>query len=124
LDKLQSRLEFAVRGPYSKVRPEAFAMQSLFISSADMLSVSYDLPDDVFGPGEVKPTRPKKKVVAKKRAHETSDIEVMSLPSSQHLSRQWGFFSDFDDTNGLCRWRYRVLLTKRPVGVGSPSECE
>ena len=63
-------------------------MQSLFISSADMLSVSYDLPDDVFGPGEVKPTRPKKKVVAKKRAHETSDIEVMSLPSSQHLSRQ------------------------------------
>ncbi len=53
-----------------------------------MLSVSYDLPDDVFGPGEVKPTRPKKKVVAKKRAHETSDIEVMSLPSSQHLSRQ------------------------------------
>lgn len=45
-----------------------------------MVSISYDLPNDVFGPGELKPTRPKKKVPTKKRVHETGDIEVMFLP--------------------------------------------
>lgn len=88
LDKLQPGLKFTIRGTYSQVRPEAFAMQVLLKSAADLLIVSYDLPDDVFEPGEVKPTRPKKKVVTKKRVHETSDIEVMSLPSSQYLDRR------------------------------------
>ncbi len=37
---------------------------------------SYDLPDDVFGPGEVKPTRPKKKTANKKRNADASGAEV------------------------------------------------
>ena len=43
---------------------------------------SYDLPDDVFEPGEVRPTRPKKKVIkkvdsaSKKRSFDASEIEV------------------------------------------------
>lgn len=41
---------------------------------------SYDLPDDVFGPGEVKPTRPKKKTANKKRNVDTNGAEVRSLP--------------------------------------------
>lgn len=55
-------------------------MHSLHGRTADVKSISYDLPDDVFGEGEVKPTRPKKKAPTKKRVHETGDIEVMFLP--------------------------------------------
>ena len=37
---------------------------------------SYDLPDDVFGPGEIKPTRPRKKTANKKRPVDASGLEV------------------------------------------------
>jgi len=39
---------------------------------------SYDLPDDVFEPGETKPTRPKKKPIVRKRSLEQ---EVCPDPS-------------------------------------------
>ena len=38
------------------------------------------MPDDVFGPGEVKPTRPKKKTANKKRNVDANGVEVRSLP--------------------------------------------
>lgn len=54
---------------------------STFITScANLIISSYDLPDDVFGPGEVKPTRPKKKTANKKRNVDVSGVEVRSLP--------------------------------------------
>lgn len=46
---------------------------------ANPIIYSYDLPDDVFGPGEVKPTRPKKKTTNKKRNVDASGAEVRSL---------------------------------------------
>lgn len=46
---------------------------------------SYDLPADVFEPGEIRPTRPKKLVKktessVKKRSFETSQLEVSLAP--------------------------------------------
>lgn len=45
--------------------------------------LSYNLPDDVFAPGEIKPSRPRKKSItkktdpsAKKRRLESSGVEV------------------------------------------------
>ena len=53
---------------------------ALFPQSNSVLR-SYDLPADVFEPGEVKPTRPKKilkkaESSIKKRNFETSELEV------------------------------------------------
>lgn len=53
---------------------------AFIIFHADLIVSSYDLPDDVFGPGEVKPTRPKKKTANKKRNVDASGVEVRSLP--------------------------------------------
>lgn len=44
-----------------------------------MGNASYDLPDDVFTPGEAKPTRPKKKV-SKKRDLDAMEV-CLRLPS-------------------------------------------
>lgn len=47
---------------------------------------SYDLPGDVFEPGETRPIRPKKRVIkkvdgaAKKRSFDASELEVHSPP--------------------------------------------
>ena len=49
---------------------------TFIISCANLIIASYDLPDDVFGPGEVKPTRPKKKTANKKRNVDASGVEV------------------------------------------------
>ena len=53
---------------------------TFIIFCANLIIFSYDLPDDVFGPGEVKPTRPKKKSANKKRNVDASGAEVRSLP--------------------------------------------
>ena len=53
---------------------------AFIILYADLIMSSYDLPDDVFGPGEVKPTRPKKKTANKKRNADATGVEVCSLP--------------------------------------------
>ena len=53
---------------------------AFIIFYADLIMSSYDLPDDVFGPGEVKPTRPKKKTANKKRNADANGVEVRSLP--------------------------------------------
>lgn len=52
-----------------------------------MQTYSYDLPLDVFGPGETKPVRPKKKnarhaeLGGVKRTYDTSGVEVcVSIP--------------------------------------------
>lgn len=52
-----------------------------------MRSYSYDLPPDVFGPGETKPIRPKKRnpknaeLGGVKRAYDISGVEVcVSIP--------------------------------------------
>lgn len=79
-----------------------------------MIFASYDLPDDVFVPGEVKPTRPKKKVVTKKRNLDASGTEVeFLLVSLCYLRRQRG---DKALVNGSATdtWfsRCRLLLTK------------
>ncbi len=124
LDELQPGLELAIRGAYSKVSPQSFEVHLLLKRTANLVCASYDLPNDVFGPGEVQPTRPKRKAVTKKRVHETGDAEVMSLPSPQCWSRRWAYIADFHDTNRLCQWRCWVSLTKRPIGVGRTSKRE
>ncbi|EZF32094.1 hypothetical protein H109_07617 [Trichophyton interdigitale MR816] len=56
---------------------------------------NYDLPDDVFQPGEVRPTRPKKKVVKKveqtvsqKRNIDAVDgQEISESASKRHVSQ-------------------------------------
>lgn len=48
--------------------------------TTDLGHCSYDLPDDVFLPGETKPTRPKKKS-NKKRDLDAMEVRVL-LPSS------------------------------------------
>jgi hypothetical protein len=56
---------------------------------------SYDLPDDLFSEGDVKPTRPPKKktvnAVTKKRAA----TEVCNVPASaMHIYEVWRVFID------------------------------
>ena len=78
--ELQSRSEFSVYCPYSKVRPKAICrFSSLCHWTTDLGHCSYDLPDDVFLPGEAKPTRPKKKA-SKKRDLDAMEVRVL-LPS-------------------------------------------
>ena len=60
----------------------------------------------MFGPGEVKPTRPKNKVANKKRKADTSGAEVRSLPP---LKKQ--FIKDEQE-------RHSTLLTKLAVMLG------
>ena len=53
---------------------------------------SYDLPVDVFEAGDVRPTRPKKKVVkveptAKKRSFDTSEMEVCNAVNLLYRKR-------------------------------------
>ena len=50
----------------------------MLFRTTDLGYTSYDLPDDVFGPGEIKPTRPKKKIT-KKRNLDASGVEVCCL---------------------------------------------
>ena len=71
---LQSRSEFSVHSPYSKVRPGASCLSQSFCHwTTDLSRTSYDLPDDVFTPGEIKPTRPKKKA-GKKRDFDAMEV--------------------------------------------------
>lgn len=49
---------------------------------------SYDLPDDVFQPGETKPARPKKKVVKKIVKRSFEEVEVANPNSSTHDPRR------------------------------------
>ena len=59
------------------------------------MNTSHDLPPDVFTPGEVRPEKPKKKTVIKKRPLDSSNAEVCyserlrdSLPGSTSLGFQ------------------------------------
>ena len=63
LAELQPRAELPKYCTYTEVS------MSLYTPSVctDETLHSYDLPADVFGPGEPRPTRPKKKAIAKKR---------------------------------------------------------
>ena len=79
LAELQTRSEFPVHCPYPKVSFGANNYSTFIISCANLIIYSYDLPDDVFGPGEVKPTRPKKKTANKKRHVDANGAEVRSL---------------------------------------------
>ncbi len=84
----------------------AHSCSTLNIFHANLIISSYDLPDDVFGPGEVKPTRPKKKITNKKRNVDASGVEVCSLPP---LKKQ--LIKDE-------RERYSTLLTTFAVMLG------
>ena len=88
----------------------------------DSILTSYDLPDDVFDPGETKPTRPKKKVITKKRPHDGGGggVEVMP-PVIAYLARELVqargsslLFSALTADN--CR--YWVLLIKEIMCTG------
>ena len=64
------------------------------------MSRSYDLPADVFEPGEVKPTRPKKMVKktessVKKRSFETSELEVSLAPMYPENLSATGSWTNF-----------------------------
>lgn len=66
------------------------------ISRSDLVFCSYDLPADVFEPGEVRPTRPKKilkraEPLVKKRKLDTIELEVSSLPLDPEIqtTRSW-----------------------------------
>lgn len=81
--KLQCRTEFLEHYTYSKVswKPSlSLGRKSGRKSHAQIHS--YDLPSDVFGPGETKPSRPKKRSAKKsepigaKRRLEFSGVEV------------------------------------------------
>jgi hypothetical protein len=56
-------------------------------SDTDSSILSCDLPDDVFGPGEVKPSRPQKKKMAngatKKRS--ASDVRLLYIVSATEI---------------------------------------
>ena len=59
----------------------------LFYSTTDLGHASYDLPDDVFAEGEVKPTRPKKKA-SKKRDIDTMEVRLLSISILDVRSRR------------------------------------
>lgn len=64
-----------------------FAPPHLCPWTTDLGHASYDLPDDVFAPGEAKPTRPKKKV-SKKRDLDTMEVRLQ-LTSSCGRIPEW-----------------------------------
>lgn len=70
----------------------------------DRLRYSYDLPADVFGPGELKPTRPKRKVTKRadslgmKRSYEASGVEVCLSDDFSSNSRQMRIGDVFEGT--------------------------
>lgn len=77
---LQQRSEFSLHRPYSKVRETLHSSSKICVIRPLIWAMSsYDLPDDVFLPGEIKPTRPKKKT-SKKRDLDTMDVRPL-LPS-------------------------------------------
>lgn len=50
---------------------------------------NFDLPDDVFEPGETRPTRPKRKVVKKaESAAQKRSIDALDEPTQRHAKRQ------------------------------------
>ncbi|BDD57229.1 hypothetical protein MAP00_002614 [Monascus purpureus] len=50
---------------------------------------NFDLPDDVFEPGETRPTRPKKKVIKKaESAAQKRSIDALDEPTQGHAKRQ------------------------------------
>lgn len=79
---------------------------AFIICCANLIISSYDLPDDVFGPGEVKPTRPKKKTANKKRNVGASGAEVRLLPPFKKQRIEYE------------RERDATLLTKLAVMLG------
>ena len=53
-------------------------------------TASYDLPDDIFGEGEVKPTRPHKKKTINGAAKKRAANEVCNeLAVTVHIDRCW-----------------------------------
>ena len=81
MGELQSGPELSFYCSYSKVRLKEWSLPKLCHWNTDRGHASYDLPDDVFAPGESKPTRPKKKV-GKKR-----DLDAMEVrPQSPYLN--------------------------------------
>lgn len=78
--ELQSRSQLSVHCPYSKVRQKLSSSPKFCVIRPLIWAIfSYDLPDDVFLPGEIKPTRPKKKT-SKKRDLDAMDVRPL-LPS-------------------------------------------
>ena len=75
---------------------------------------SYDLPADVFGPGEMKPTRPKKKTI--KSINGTKKVEPITGKRTTGSSET--------DVSCLSILRHRVALYTqqgiKPVGHLSP----
>lgn len=66
----------------NKIHSILYTHESRFFQSkADLVTIiadlatSYDLPPDVFSPGEIRP-RPKKKGINKKRPHDTENGAV------------------------------------------------
>ena len=88
--ELQSGSEFSVYCPYPKVRSKAVCpSRSLCPWTTDLGHASYDLPDDVFAPGEAKPTRPKKKV-SKKRDVDAMEVRLQLTSLVWTYSRMGG----------------------------------
>ena len=58
-------------------------------------TASYDLPDDVFGEGEVKPTRPHKKKTVNGATKKRGATEVCTVPAfAIHIDQVWGILVD------------------------------
>ena len=86
--ELYPRAKFLEYHTYSQVStPQIHSLLLQYEHFLNQIYRSYDLPDDVFGPGESKPCRPKKKAavakksesIAKKRSLDTSGVEVCQL---------------------------------------------
>ena len=77
MGELQSGPELSFYCSYSKVRSKVLSLPKLCHWTTDLGHASYDLPDDVFAPGESKPTRPKKKV-GKKRDLDAMEVRLQS----------------------------------------------
>ena len=79
MGELQSEPKLSFYCSYSKVRSKVLSLSKLCHWTTDLghAHASYDLPDDVFAPGESKPIRPKKKV-GKKRDHDAMEVRLQS----------------------------------------------
>ena len=101
---LQSGSEFSVYCPYPQVRPEKCSpLPSLCHWTTDLGFASYDLPDDVFPPGELKPTRPKKKV-SKKRDLDAMEVRPLLRPLVNVFPEKVRSFSSVSTANRRLLW--------------------